>query len=335
MSVVVVTGASGLLGTNLCFALRDAGHEVRALYRSEPTIAHIKSDPRGAAIAWFKGDLDDAAALERAFSGADVVFHVAALVSILPTVTPAMVRANVDGTRNVLNAVRNAKVKRLVHTSSTVAVGLAAAGGPDVGEEQSWNLREAGLADGYSITKRESEELVMKAAKEDVDAVVVNPGYMFGPYDSKPSSGKLILDVAKGKVPGSTPGVNSFVDVRDVARGMIAAWERGIRGERYILAGHNLTYKDILKRIATCAGVRAPSLAIPFAAAMLIGRAGDLMASITGKEPLLTSAAVRWAFNDRFRPSSSKAERVLGYRISPIEPAINDALAWFRATGKL
>jgi dihydroflavonol-4-reductase len=339
MAVVVVTGASGLLGTNLCFALIDAGHEVRGLFRSEPTIAHIKSDPRGASIQWCKGDLDDAGVLEQAFDGADVVFHVAAMVSILPNVTPAMVRANVDGTRNVLNAVRKARVKRLVHTSSTVAVGLASSGGPDCDEEQSWNLRDAGLADGYSITKRESEEMVMKAAKADteagVDAVVVNPGYMFGPYDSKPSSGKLILDVAKGKVPGTTPGINSFVDVRDVARGMMAAWERGIRGERYILAGHNLTYKDILKRIAVCAGVRAPSLPIPYVVAALIGRGGDLMASITGKEPLLTSAAVRWAFCDRFRPSSSKAERGLGYRISPIEPAINDALAWFRATHRL
>lgn len=334
MSIVVVTGASGLLGTNLCFALRDAGHEVRALFRSEASIAHIKADPRAAAITWFKGDLDDAAALERAFAGADVVFHVAAMVSILPAVTPAMVRANVDGTRNVVNAVRKAHVKRLVHTSSTVAVGLAHPGGPDVDEDASWNLREAGLADGYSITKREAEELVMKAAKEDVDTVVVNPGYLFGPFDSRPSSGKLILDVALGKVPGVTPGVNSFVDVRDVVRGMIAAWHRGVRGERYILAGHNMNYQEILKRIARCAGVRPPTRQIPYAVAALIGRAGDLQAAITGKEPLLTSAAVRWAFSKGFRASSTKAERELDYRISPIEPAIEEALAWFRASGK-
>ena len=339
MAVVVVTGASGLLGTNLLFALRDAGHEVRALFRSEASIAHIKADPRGAAIGWRKGDLDDAAALEQAFVGADVVFHVAALVSILPTVTPALVRANVDGTRNVLHAVRKAGVRRLVHTSSTVCVGLANSGGPDADEDATWNLREAGLADGYSITKRESEELVMQAAAvqgaDAVDAVVVNPGYMFGPFDSKPSSGKLILDVAQGKVPGVTRGVNSFVDVRDVARGMIAAWQQGKRGQRYILAGHNLNYQDILKRMAAAAGVKAPSWNIPYPVAMLLGRAGDLQAAITGREPLLTSAAVRWAFCDRFRVSSTKAERELGYRISPIEPAISDALAFFRSSGKL
>ncbi len=345
MANVVVTGASGLLGTNLCWQLVDGGHDVVAFFRSPATIAHLQADPRGRRLRFVKGDLDDAAALEAGCAGADVVFHVAAMVSILRDVTPALVRANVDGTRNVLAAVRKASADRqplrLVHVSSTVAIGLAAAGpgnGKDADEQTVWNLREAGLADGYSITKRESEELVVRAAADPdagVDAVIVNPGYLFGPHDSRPSSGKLILDLARGAVPGTTPGYNNFVDVRDVARGMIAAWQRGRRGERYILGGHNCSYQDIMKRIASCAGVAAPRRVIPQFAAALLGRVGDVQAAITGKEPLLTSAAVRWAYCDRFRVSSEKAERELGYTRSPIEPAIVDCLRWFKDNGRL
>lgn len=334
MGNVVVTGASGLLGTNLCFALVDAGHDVSALFRSEGSIAHLKADPRGAKIQWKKGDLDDPSALEAAFADNDAVFHVAAAVSILPNVTPALVRANVDGTRNVIEAAKKARVKRLVHTSSMVCIGLANPGGPDADESTPWNFREAGLADGYCITKKDAEDLVLKA-KDDLDVVVVNPAYMFGPYDSKPSSGKLIFDLVTGKVPGSTPGVNSFCDVRDVAAAHIGAWLRGKRGERYILAGHNLHYKDLMERVCRIAGVKAPKLAVPYVFAAALGRAGDLQAAITGKEPLLTSAAARWAYNDRFRASSAKAQRELGYVISPIEPAIEACIAWFKKAGKL
>ncbi len=334
MGSVVITGASGLLGTNLAFALVDAGHDVSALFRSEASIAHIKADPRGTKIKWKKGDLDDVAALEAAFNGHDAVFHVAAAVSILPNVTPALVRANVDGTRNVLEAVKRASVKRLVHTSSTVCTGLANPGGPDADESVAWNFRAAGLADGYSITKKDAEDLVRKA-KDEVDVVVVNPGYLFGPYDSKPSSGKLLFDLVRGKVPGTTPGVNSFVDVRDVARGHIAAWQKGVRGERYILGGHNLTYKDLMERACRVGGVKPPRFSLPFPIALAVGKGGDLQAALTGKEPLLTSAAVRWAYNRDFRVSSAKAQRDLGYTISPIDDAIRDCLDWFKKTGKL
>lgn len=334
MGSVVITGASGLLGTNLAFALVDAGHDVTALFRSEASIAHLKADPRGSKMQWKKGDLDDPMALEAAFAGSDAVFHVAAAVSILPNVTPALVRANVDGTRNVVEAAKKAGVKRLVHTSSTVCTGLATPGGPDADESVAWNFRDAGLADGYSITKKDAEDLVLKS-KDDLDVVVVNPGYLFGPYDSKPSSGKLLFDLVKGKVPGTTPGVNSFVDVRDVARGHIAAWQRGRRGERYIIAGHNLTYKDLMERACRVGGVKPPRLSLPFPLALAVGRGGDLQAALTGKEPLLTSAAVRWAYNKDFRVSSQKAARELGYTISPIEDAVRDCLDWFKKTGKL
>jgi dihydroflavonol-4-reductase len=346
MATVALTGASGLLGSNLLLALVDAGHDIRATFRSEASIAHLRRalGERQRQVAFIPGDLDDIEALTRAFrtesgDGVDVVFHVAAAVSIRRDATPALVRANVDGTRHVIAAVRAAGVRRLVHTSSTVCIGIAAPGGPDADETNVWNLREAGLADGYAVTKKAAEDLVLRAARGDddraVDIVVVNPGYLFGPHDSRPSSGKLLLDLARGGVPGVTSGVNNFVDVRDVAAGMIAAWHKGIAGERYILGGHNLGYPELFARVAARTQRPAPRLRLPRIFADVVGRAGDLQASLTGREPLLTSAAIAWSYCDRFRVSSAKAQRALGYTISPLEPAIDAALADFRARGWL
>lgn len=336
MTLVALTGASGLLGSNLLVALRAAGIDVRALYRSDRTIAHLRNLDATRGTTWVTADLDDEDALARAFDGVDAVFHVAAMVSIVATVTPGLTRANVDGTRHVVNACRRARVKRLIHTSSIVTTGLAPDTTSLATEESPWNFAEEGLDDGYCVTKKQAEDVVIDAVETtDLDAVIVNPGYLFGPMDSKPSSGKMILDTALGKVPGLAPGGNVFTDVRDVARGSIAAWQVGVRGERYILGGHNRSYRDVLPLIAARAGVRPPRLMVPRAVGAVIGAVGDLSHRVTGREPLLTSAAARWMFCSRFRVSSAKAEAALGYRISPLEGAIDDALAWFRSSGRL
>ena len=331
--VAAVTGASGLLGSNLITLLRADGVDVRALYRSEASIAHLKKAVSG--VDYVKASLDDVDSLERAFAGVDVVFHCAAQVSILPRVTPQLVRANVDGTRHVLAAVAKAQVPRLVYVSSTVTTGLVAAD-VDADETAPWNFREDGLADGYCVTKKDAEDLVLRAVNDTgLDAVIACPAYLFGPMDTKPSSGKLIIDTVRGLVPGVTGGRNSFVDVRDVARGLILMWKKGRRGERYILGGHNMLFSEMLPLIARRGGSKPPSWRVPRWAASVVGAFGDLQAGVTGKEPLLTSAAVNWSFNERFRVSSRKAVEELGYSISPIEPAIDEAISWFRANGML
>jgi dihydroflavonol-4-reductase len=326
----VVTGASGLVGGNLALELLAQGHAVRATRRSAASTAHLDGHP----IDWVAGDLEDAASLRAAFAGADVVFHCAALVSIVRRVTPELVKTNVDGTRNVIEAVRVAGVPRLVHCSTVGAVGLSEDGRP-CGEEAHWNFAEHGLDDGYVTTKRRAEDLIEAAVRDGLDAVVVNPTYMFGPYDAKPSSGKMIVGVVLRQAPGHTSGRNNFVDVRDVARGMIAAWQRGRRGERYILGGDNLSYAEAFGRIAQVAGVPPLRWSVPRPLAHLVGLAGDLQHWLAGKEPLVTSNSVRWGYCTTFEFSSAKAERELGYVHGPIEPAIADALAWFRARGML
>ena len=328
MARTAITGASGLLGGNLAAELIRAGHEVVAIRRAGTKVAHLDD----LAIQWREAELSDVAALTRAFTGAECVFHCAAAVTVKREVTPDMTAANVTGTANVIDAVVAAKVPRLVHTSSVVAVGVSTDGRP-CDETASWNFDTEGLADAYAITKHQAEELV-HAARDRVDAVIVNPTYMFGPRDAKPSSGKLIVDVVRRRVPGWTPGYNNFVDVRDVARGMIAAWQRGRRGERYILAGHDMTYRDIMNAIASTAGVRPPRLRVPRPAAWLVGKWGDLVER-RGKEPVVNSTQIRYAYTDRFRFKSDKAARELGYTPGPLEPALRDAIDWFRGRGML
>ena len=328
MSKVAITGASGLLGGNLAVALAAAGHQVVATKRAGSKVAHLDD----VAIEWRDADLASRDALAQAFAGVDAVFHCAAAVSVKREVTREMRETNVTGTANVLDACVAAGVKRLVHTSSVVAIGLSTDGRP-CDETATWNFDQQGLLDAYAITKHEAEELV-RAARDRIDAVIVNPTYMFGPRDARPSSGKLIVDVVKRRVPGWTEGYNNFVDVRDVARGMIAAWQRGRRGERYILGGHDMTYRAVFELIARVAGVKPPRLRMPIPLARVVGRVGDFIEA-RGHDPIVNSTQIRYAYTDKFRFASQKAATELGYTYGPLEPAIADALGWFRAHSML
>lgn len=322
-----LTGASGLLGGNLARELCGRGYTVVATRRAGSGVAHLDDQP----IHWMEADLGDVDALTRAFTGADVVFHVAAQVSVRRTPNAAIIAANVTGTENVLAAVRRVGA-RLVHTSTVSAVGVSEDGRP-CDEHSRFNFADHGLLDAYVQTKHAAEERVRAAT--DVDAVIVNPTFMLGPYDSKPSSGQLLVALAKGRLPGNTPGTNNFVDVRDVARGMLLAAERGMRGERYILGGENLTYAEAFRRFAAVLGVRPPARSVPHLLARVGGWAGDLRERLTDAEPELNSATVAWGYCDRYLFTSARAEAELGYTHGPIEPAVADAAAWFRARGLL
>lgn len=325
---VAITGASGLLGGNLAAELIAAGHEVVATRRAGTQVAHLSDLP----IEWRDADLADEAGLARAFEGTTCVFHCAAAVTIKREVTPEMRAVNVEGTRHVIDACVKAGVKRLVHTSSVVAVGLSEDGRP-CDETATWNFDKLGMLDAYAITKHEAEEVV-RAEGSRLDAVIVNPTYMLGPRDARPSSGKLLLEVVRRRLPGHAPGYNNFVDVRDVARGMIGAWQKGRRGERYILAGHDMTYRRLFEMVAKVADVKPPRFAAPRLVARIVGTWGDFVEK-RGGDPVVNSTQVLYAYTDRFRFASTKAARELGYKFGPLEPAIHDALDWFRANHML
>ena len=326
MSRLAITGVSGLLGGNLAAEAIAQGHSVIATKRGATKVAHLSDLP----IEWREADLSSTEALTAAFTGADAVFHCAAAVGVMREVTDAMRDTNVTGTQRVIDACIAAGVKRLVHTSSVVAIGLTTNGVP-CDETAKWNFDEQGLLDAYAITKHQAEEVV-HAAKDKLDCVIVNPTYMFGPRDSRPSSGGMIIKIVQRKVPGWTEGYNNFVDVRDVARGMLAAWQKGRRGERYILGGHDMTYRQCFETIAKVAGVKPPRFRIPIPIARLVGRVGDAIEK-RGKEPIVNSTQIRYAYTDQFRFASQKASTELGYAYGALEPAIADALGWFRANG--
>jgi len=325
----VVTGATGLLGGNLSAELVAQGHTVTATRRPSTDTSSVADLP----ITWVYADLGSAAELRDVFAGADVVFHCAAYVSTRRKITPAVSAVNVDATRAVVEAAIAVGTPRLVHTSSANTIGPTPDGTP-ADEQTPWGWDKAGLASAYPVTKRRGEMVVQRAC-DRLDAVIVNPTYLVGPRDARPSSGRLIVEIANRRIRYWTPGYNNFADVGEVARGMIAAWQRGKRGERYILGGQELTYRAYIGRVAREVGVDPPRRQLPYPVAWIGGKAGDLLEAVTGRETTVNSISVGYAFTDRYRYRSEKAVRELGYVLAPIEPAIHNAVKWFRARGMI
>lgn len=329
MAHAVVTGASGLLGANLAAELIAQGHTVTATRRPSTDTSSLADLP----IKWVCADLGSVAELCNVFAGADVVFHCAACVSTKRTITPAISAVNVDATRAVVEAAIAVSTPRVVHTSTANTIGPTSDGTP-ADEQTPWAWDRAGLASAYPVTKRRGEILVQRAC-DKLDAVIVNPTYLVGPLDARPSSGRLIVEVANRRIPYWTPGYNNFADVCEVARGMIAAWLHGKRGERYILGGQELTYRDYLELVARVVGVDPPRRRLPYPVAWIAGKAGDVFEVVTGRETTVNSMSVGYAFTDRYRYRCDKAARELRYVVGPIEPAIRNAVIWFRTRGMI
>lgn len=329
MALDLVTGATGLVGNNLVRQLVANGRAVRVLVRPTANLRYLADLP----VELASGDVTDLASVRRACQGVENVYHCAAVVSIWEGTAKAMQAVNVGGTKNVLLAAQETAVRRLIHCSSVDALGLPEGDQP-ADEETPWNWDRLGLANSYARTKYEAQQLVLAAAGRHLDAVVVNPTYMFGPYDSRPSSGRMILEIARLKLIGYPGGGNNFVDVADVVTGMINAAERGRCGECYILGNANLTYREIFVCIADCLGRRAPRLPLPYTLARVGGWFGDGVGWLTGREPAVNSTSVKMGYvNHYYTPA--KAIRELALPQTPIDQAIGRAIAWFCQEGML
>jgi dihydroflavonol-4-reductase len=328
----LVTGGSGFIGAHVVRALIEEGVEVRTLVRGEGEPENLRSLPVERAV----GDLTDAASLERALDGVDVLFHVAALYELAGE--GARMRAvNVEGTRALMHAALRAAVDQVVHTSSVAAVGYAAADDTPAAESQWANEDE--LAGPYEESKYHSERLVQAmVAKEGLPAVVVNPTAPIGPLDVKPTpTGRLIVDAANGDLPGylRSAGLN-IVHVRDVAAGHVLAWRRGRVGERYILgnAEGNLTLREVMARAAAQTGRKAPQLPLPWIVAMAYAQLDDRWNRRRGRAPRAPIAGVRLA-KHRMWFDPSKAIEELGLPQTPLDEAFRDAVSYFREQGRV
>lgn len=322
----LVTGASGFLGSCLTRALVGRGWQVAVLRLPGAPWDSLAGLP----VTHYVGDVTEPASLAPAVRGVDAVFHLAAAVTFWRGTRSVQERVNVEGTRNVVAAALAAGVRRLVHTSSVAAIGVPAAG--TVGDEGlAWNADALDV--GYMVTKHRAELEARAGVARGLDAVMVNPGIVFGPGDRYRSSAWLMEDLARGRLPVYTEGGSAVVDVADVVAGEIAAFERGRPGERYILAGGNMTYRELLGAFARALGVRPPRLALPAPMARLVAAAGEGWSRlVTGRQPLLTrDQAVMGALSLFF--DGSKAARELGLRWTPFAETVGRTVAWLRAEG--
>jgi dihydroflavonol-4-reductase len=276
-----------------------------------------------------RGDLRDAEAVTRAVDGCCSVFHVAADYRLWAKDPSELYRSNVDGTRNVLEAAKNAGVDRVVYTSTVGCIGMPA--GRDGDEDSPVSLEE--MSGDYKRSKFLAEQQALRAAEGGAPVVIVNPTAPVGDHDCKPTpTGKIIVDFMKGDLPAYVDTGLNVVDVRDVAAGHLLAWKRGRIGERYVLGGENLTLAAILERLARLSGLRAPRMRIPYAVAYAAGVISTGWANLTGHEPMAPLDAVKMARKKMF-VSSEKARRELGYEPGAPEGALRRAIEWFRANG--
>lgn len=324
---ILVTGGTGFLGVNLVRLLVARGQRVRVLVRSTSVRKGLDSP----LIEFAVGDVTDAESMHKAVSGCEEVYHLAAWVQISSWGYDVAHRVNVQGTRNVCEAALRAGVRRLMHTSSIATV---AGGTLERPADESTPWGEGEPATPYYRTKRESEWEVLAFIRRGLDAVIVNPTYLVGPWDIKPSAGRLVIQVARRRIPGcpSRGGIN-FVDVRSAAAGHVLAMERGDTGQRYILGGENLPYRVFAERVAAVAGVSAPPLTLPYGVLYPLAALGSLGGRLFPNALRDANLSVlHSAFLEHY-VTSAKAEGGIGYLTYGVTEAIEDAIIWFVDNG--
>lgn len=324
---VLITGASGFVGSAVARALQGRGLEIRALVRETSARGNLA----GLEVETVEGDITDPAAMSGAMAGVRWLFHVAADYRLWARDPGEIMRANVEGTRTVMRAALAQGVERIVHTSSVATLRA----GNTVVDEASPLAQGEGIG-AYKKSKVAAERLVERmVAEEGLPAAVVLPSTPIGPGDARPTpTGRILVEAALGRIPAFVDTGLNLIHVDDVARGHILALEEGAVGERYILGGQDASLRELLGAIAALTGRRAPTLGLPRGPLYPLAFAAEAAARITGKEPLVTRDALDMAAHHMFF-TSAKAQRELGYRARPYVEALRDALGWFREAGYL
>jgi dihydroflavonol-4-reductase len=327
---VLVTGATGFIGSAVAKALCEAGFAVRATALPTSARHHLA----GLDLDFYEGDLRDPSSARTAMVDIQYVFHLAADYRLWARKSSEILKNNVLITRNVMEAALRARAERIVYTSSVATLALD----PHVGgaADETKPLSEEQGIGAYKRSKIAAERLVEQlVANEGLPAVIVNPSTPVGPRDVRPTpTGRIIVEAAKGRIPAFVDTGLNLVHVDDVAAGQLAALHRGRIGERYILGGENVPFAQMLEDISRLVGRRAPRLRIPHAVALPIAYAAEGLALLTRKEPFASIDAVRMAKHCMYF-TSRKAERELGFKARPYIEGLADAIRWFRGAGYL
>jgi dihydroflavonol-4-reductase len=323
----LITGASGLVGANLVEAASQHGYAVRAMHRKSSPLKALQGLRYESAL----GDVTDPPSLESAVKDVDIVFHVAAVATYWKADVQQMYSVNVEGTRNVLRAARAANVKRVVFTSSVSALGQPEFG-KALDESATFNLQPQQFH--YAYTKVLAEQVVQEFVHDGLDVVTLNPTIIMGPRDVNVIGGAMVLEAAKQHLFYYPPGGTNMVDVADVCAGHLAAAERGRAGERYVLGGENLWYKDLLNTVNEVVGKPRPWLKTPAGLLRAIAGPADwarsalkLKLPVDGQQ-LRLSTETFWFYSD-------KAREALGFSHRPFVETVQRTYEWYKANGYL
>jgi dihydroflavonol-4-reductase len=323
---IAITGASGHIGANLCRTLIEQGHHIKALINK-----YTRSlDQLNMEVA--NGNLLDINALKNLIQYAEVVIHLAATISINGKNDRELLAINVEGTKNLLQCIRENPVRRLIHFSSIHAIVH------DPLDELLDETRDLAVEDHilYNRSKAVSEQLVLDAVKEGMDAVIINPTSVVGPYDFRPSLvGRALIQIVKRKLPGLVHGGYDWVDVRDIVDGTLKAIEKGRSGESYLLSGTWMSLPDLAEMIGNITGDTRRWTIMPYWLAELGVPFLKAYAHIRRTDPLYTKESLEILKTSHRKISSEKARKELGYNPRPLEETIRDTLKWFEKNGYL
>jgi dihydroflavonol-4-reductase len=324
---IFLTGATGFVGSHVARALDAEGAGLRLLIRKTSNLKSLE----GVRGDTHVGDLADPESLRPALAGCDAVVHVAADYRLWIPDPQAMYKANVDGTRELLRLAREAKVKRVVYTSSVATMHFRS-DGIVINEDTPVSLED--MVGHYKRSKFLAEQEAVKAAEQGQQVMILNPTAPIGTNDWKPTpTGRIFVDFLNRKFPAYMDTGLNLVDVSEVARAHVLAVTKGTPGRRYILGGENLTLKQILDKMSAITGIPSPKTKIPFAVAATYAFFEEwITGRIRGKEPRATLEEVRMGRKKMFA-SSARAQQELGFRIAPVYAAMRAAIDWFRANG--
>lgn len=321
---IAVTGASGHLGINLVHELLANGTEVRVLsHRNNTGLENLD-------IEIMHGDILDVDSLRHVFKGMDRVFHLAGYISLLTGDWAACSAINIEGVRNVVSACRDSGVKRLVHFSSIHALRQEPFNLP---VDESRPFVDMKKAPAYDRSKAAGEQVVRQAFKEGLDAIIINPTAIIGPYDYRPShTGQAIIQMGNSKLPMLIEGGFDWVDARDVVEGAIKAADTAPAGSRYLLSGHWLSLKGLAEMVTANTGARMPALTCPMALAKACAPLITYSSRLIGKRPIYTSGSLKAVISNR-EIKHDRATAELGYNARPLEETIRDTVQWFKENG--